>query len=877
MKQNRGRAHLTLASENSSRSTISREVIGIDALSPQQLTVARHLFNRANCTGVIVGALVGEESWDTRPLVLVNGKLCLLRFSDPGAALDRNKMNFLKTLYTQLGAHKDLTRSALAVGQSEGQIWILRRFNQNTLSNYSNPNVLNSSIHPVHQAQKLIELVGELQTNGIIHGHLNFANIGTDEEQPMILDFGLGCVEGTQSDLAPEILAGMPPSLASDIYGLGKILEVLLKGEPNPEIQSLVKKMISNEPSDRPRLEDVKKAFLVKKSSPKIIGTTAQTMKSGQVLGKAGAKIPKAPEVAAPPPTQEIKKTEPPPATLKSTQDPIKPQVTLPPKVAEESPASELRPEPKAENLAPPRARHFTTLIQTNKPAAVAVSANLTATPIPKGSPARKRSRIREEHYELEIEPSQMSSNSQALRDVTQVMGRVAWFMIFVAILVAGPIFGLKHLKIQKPGFDYAAYWESGQPKLQREVVTAAVVGNSAEAQKVITDGINLKTTPARVRNDLLKVGFSKLWSQAYSIEDKKILFALSLEDPGVDVLKTLPPINSAHPGVVIALASQLSPNKESPISALSLDVYSRLPKPFAAAFTSLESFGVKKVGETTALGLARITAGNISEASLLLFIDKDPSGKVAVLKIMADELGNEFGNRIIETNRKLGQSGLPELTWFDKSKNVDWNSIQSKTRLAIASGSLQFKELSIEHQLDLLSSPLISTKETIAEGLILQLGDKIEPVIKVLLEPENGLQRDQIVTLISALSYQGENSKKFISDWFKSNPDSQTVFNLLMVRDTKENTDFFNLQAARYLADKKWVADFGTLKELALHREPVARALAYARFDPNKKEELQFLRRMANVEPVNSIRKGILTKLKPFDERSSVINQPVE
>jgi hypothetical protein len=892
MKQVRGRAHLTLATENTSRASTSREVIGIDSLNQQQSTVAKHLITRANCKGILVGALVGEEGWDTRPLVLINGKLCILRFSDPGASLDRNKMNYIRSLYAQLGANKEIARSAIAVGQSDGQIWTIRKFHQNTFAKLDTSAASINSIHPVNQAQKIIETISGLQSNGIVHGHICLANIGTDEETPALLDFGFGCIDSNHADLAPEIRAGLPPSMASDIYGLGKILETLLKGDTNLEIQSLIKSMVSVDPSARPRLDDVKKAFLVKQPVAKPIANAAASMKSGQVLGKITNTPPqpvepqkekpiKAPEI---PQIKEvdvsIKSAE---KTVERSEARLTTEMKITATAEEKSAVIEKAPsvavEAPAVNkpLGPPRARQLTTLMPAAKPTPVASTNMLTATPMPHAAPAKRRARTQDvDHSEVEEMPTQ-ADNPSATLQIVNAMGFLAWSLILISIFSAAGYFVFKAISDQTPKVDYAAYWESGQTKLQGEVIEAAVLRNSKSARNAILSQIEKKVEVPKVRNDLLKVGFSKLWAAEYTPADKKILFALSVENPNPAVLKALPAISNAHSGVILALASQLNNTKESAVSALPIEAYSKLPRPFDMAFTSLGVFGVKKVGEPSALGLARIISGNLSEASLKLFIDEDGVGKVGILKIMADELGDDYAKRVIKLNQSLGENGLPELSWFNESENVDWNSVSASTRLSLASGLSEFKDLSIEHKIDLLSSPITSLREAVSEIIIASLGDNLQPVIKTLLSADNGLRRDQMVTLVSTLSYQGENSKKFTMEWFKTSPDPQTVLNLLMARNSKELSDFFNLQAARYLANKKWEASFDTLKQLSVHYEPVARALGYARLDPKRRDHLLFLRKMSNVEPVNSIRQGIITKIKPFESKSSVSVHTIE
>ncbi len=887
MKQSRSRAHLTLARENSAASLTSREVIGVDALTDQQKTVAKHLIHRANCTGVLVAALAGEESWETRPLVLINGKLCILRFSDPGSALNRNKMNYIRALYAQLGAHKDINKSAIAVGQSDGQIWTLRRFHQSTYENLNPKESNTASMHPVHRAQSLIALISSLQSVGIIHGHLSLSNIGADEEQPMLLDFGFGGIEAHGLNLAPEIKNGLPPSLASDIYGLGKILEALLKHEESPEIHTIIKQMVADDPSDRPQIEAVKKAFLVKNSENKSAALGKSPMNSGKVLGRISKPLPVT-EV----PTQNNLHN--PDSVIESTAvigEESKPDSTnnqrierKPTEILKLEPtpniistqASEATPLSEAPKIeATPtstRARNFTTLIKTATPIK-GPTRNLTATVVPSATPQRVKARAQINEEQTYEEPAK----NQPGRAKNNNLIVALCLVIFMGLGATAVTFAVKYSKQISQPIDLESYWQSGQLKLQSQVVEEAVKKNSIKAQNIIIESIKSNKKIDNIRYDLLKVGFSKLWADSYSDNDRKILFGLSLEKPPSEILKILPNINSAHSGVIISIASQIREKRDSKIGELPLSAYADLPKPFNTAFAALEIFGTQQIGEPSALGLARIITGNISQNSLSLLLGDKPAGKVGILKILSDQLGEKFAENIILLNSKLGSGGLPELAWFHQSKSINWSNIPDVQKINLASGLNDLSNISLDHKLDLLTFPIIEIREAAAEQLKSDLDPTIAPILNIAASESNRLNRTQTVALLSTLSYQGEHSKKFTMDWFNTSPDPQTVLDILLARNSKETSDFFNLQAARYLADKNWTADFSKLKALAFHYEQVARALAYARLDPNKKEQLLFLRKMSNLESVNSIRKGILNKLKPFNAKSAVMVQPIE
>lgn len=123
-------------------------------------------------------------------------------------------------------------------------------------------------------ARELAGAVAECHRLGIVHGDVATTNVLLGADGAVLLaDLGApGASAGTPGFVSPEVAAGGPPSTASDVFGLGKVLEALAAAAPSNVVSAAAAAAAEQRPGDRPTAEDVA-SLLARPATPGPIAT----------------------------------------------------------------------------------------------------------------------------------------------------------------------------------------------------------------------------------------------------------------------------------------------------------------------------------------------------------------------------------------------------------------------------------------------------------------------------------------------------------------------------------------------------------------------------------------------------------------------------
>ena len=205
---------------------------------------------------LLLGACVGKESWDLRPLVVEHGITTLCRFIDPKLTKASLQSSKVEGMLANLEKVQRLVAFSSFGKSSTGQLWIKRRF-------FKDVGLSTEIVRLSKSAKKqlfiqLVKQVHAMHYAGVVHGHISIENLAVSQERLFLLD-PFYCSAYTGDFLpftaAPELVNGGNATEATDIYGLG-----LIAAEFFPKLlknDGILSGMMEDDPEDRPAIDEV--------------------------------------------------------------------------------------------------------------------------------------------------------------------------------------------------------------------------------------------------------------------------------------------------------------------------------------------------------------------------------------------------------------------------------------------------------------------------------------------------------------------------------------------------------------------------------------------------------------------------------------------
>ena|GEM_PF-1171014 len=785
----------------SASSAAQERIVSAEILSEQERSAVERGLRSIAATGqpigVLVGVMRGRQGWDLRPLLLENvsgsGTVMLIRWSDPALALERYKYESLRQVISLIFGLKN--RAAIsAFGETEGQLWIKRKFYQQTAADmYRMESQSGTLVAPVQMAQRVLNALKVWHGHKIFHGHLCLENIALEGQQPVFLDPGfyahvMPTNENTEKS-APEITGGEMITAASDIFGLGLVLRELLAQKLSADHSVMIERMLSPDSRKRPGLEEVEKCFFPPPSTSKPsveqgLNVSSRVIKTGRVLG----------------PNQSVTAFDPARASpVKGSGEIIRPSTN-------------------------------------NKP--------------------------------LEFPAISPPVTKQLSR------GYRPWlFFLLLVVATLGVLQRYGALNIYPSLAErerrYRELWQSDEIVNMVDVAKAALRDADEAARSVIVNDALQGRNRREVRSALLRAAFDPKWVNQLSPADRKVALTLALARLVPPETGRLIPLAEAGPVLILAVVGDLSLKmSEGQFSDIPVSKLTKLPMPFGWAFSELGKHGITNLGAPPAQALCHILIGNLSEEVLETYIGRESPETVVLGRLLIVlpfiELYPDIQEFVVPVLSRRGDVFSRRWEWFETEKVAEWDKVSKRDKLTLIAGYLPSSALSFEQLADLLKFPGAAVRREAAKGLADRLSaKKTGGMLSFLAGEKNGLNRYQVVALLSAFRLEGEAAYSFIARWFDTKPDPQSVMAILLERREVGKLDAFNVEASRYLAVQSWSLALPEMELLTGHQEALARALAYAKLNPRQPAELKILQAALLKEPSEKMRRQIQKKIE--------------
>ncbi len=218
------------------------ELIGLDAVSPEDRARLQMGVQEILPKAAILGVARTARPWDLRPVVAYAGdeSPSIIRFIGPDVFSQTHLAARVRDAFERFKSQSELSSSVLGCGLLRGEFWYRRTLVESTLGHQLSASQGLTEQQVFNIASALVEEVSRWHQRGFIHAHITSSNVCVNADGGVsLLDstIGFATIQATKGrtdynlqSFAPELLAGDSPAFSADIYGLGLIYRRLFLG-----------------------------------------------------------------------------------------------------------------------------------------------------------------------------------------------------------------------------------------------------------------------------------------------------------------------------------------------------------------------------------------------------------------------------------------------------------------------------------------------------------------------------------------------------------------------------------------------------------------------------------------------------------------------
>ncbi len=868
-------------------------LLSLNELSSAEKSYAERFISEVAPDSGIIGIVETPRTWDIRPVVKVRGDdtPSIIRLLGPEVALTVEVRARINDLLDHFESNEELKSTILDYGVFEGQIWYRRQFADLTLQDLFQ----NQEVISLERARSLggmiLKAVGNLHARGIIHGHIYPANIALSKnvttehssgsltkDDISLIDTGIrvALIEASieskvdnVSDylvrsLSPEMGVSKRPRFATDVYGLGLVLNGLFSKVEFTEVEAgrfthtgeFISSMMDADPDNRPKLKSVVSTL------GKFLKPRRRKPKSGSTLSKnksanGGTSLNK--PLSADKKTILVGKENKPKendnrgdnSTIDQNEDSsgspkikvareIKPTTLMrATNISNFTEMSALEAEPKSEK-------------KVDAPRSEVDDSFLSDLEVQTEDTSAKNIFASEDERSARLDLGESSSEEEVAARAKKVVAAAHGpsnfaYLMASAFILAFSIFLYFNFGSQEYDFsndELAVAWSSGLPSKMQIVAEAAVDEDAPNffAESLIVKSAQLEDVESQSFNsELVRIAFDPRWEKNLADDDKQVALSLALakilDGQGPKNFKST---DSLHPGVILALAASGGDRATRFLEGIPTSRLFELPAPVSSAFKVLGKEGENMdCGSDSVRILARISARGIVKGfkpteELHSFVSSSPKNNTQALAVLFSKDEQSASSALVALLKHPNlKPNAPRFRWAMRYKFADteWNNISSSERLMMLGGLNPVSRLT-KSQLETLFLHPDSDVRAAAIARALERFQWNHPgavmIFKVLLERPDTLSAIQTARLAPMLSEPSKVPGKVVEDWLSGKPPLALVEALLLSTYAQSEATELDFAFSQYLFEQGWKPNRNQVKKLSVHPDRVTRLRAY-------------------------------------------------